>query len=149
MKTKFCRKCGNKLEESWNACPNCGAPLSDSTFHERPDENPFEKRFRNPYRQEFVESPRKERRIAQIKLYGNLSLLFGIFSLIFGFVLGMFTGQFGWVILEIIFGILATIFGGVTLYKGEISYIALGGLILGGASLILFFYFMPLILMRY
>jgi uncharacterized membrane protein YvbJ len=30
----YCPKCGNKVEENMNICPNCGAPLSGGTHNQ-------------------------------------------------------------------------------------------------------------------
>jgi hypothetical protein len=143
MKTNFCGKCGKKLEESWNACPECGTPLSESPSPEKIDVNPFDRSHRDSYVPEHFDTSQIGKKYFQLNLIGFISLFFGILSSIFGFILGIFTGEYGWIILEIIFGIIAMIIGGISLSKSEINYPALGGLILGGANLILFWYIIP------
>jgi uncharacterized membrane protein len=149
MKTKYCRYCGKELGESWNACPNCGSIISESTSQEKSYPNPFQMRFKNPNKQEHVENVRNGNKLAQIDILGNLAISFGILSLVFGFVIGIVTGLFVGIILEIVFGILAMIFGGVALYQGEINYKALVGLILGGFNLIILFYFLPFVWFKF
>jgi hypothetical protein len=146
MKTNFCRNCGKKLEASWNACPECGTPLSDSQSPEKIMVNPFDRSHRESYVPEHLDTTQRDKKYFELNLIGFISLIFGIFSSIFGFVLGIFTGDYGWIILEIIFAVVAMIIGGISLYKSEINYPALGGLILGGANLILFWYFIPFML---
>lgn len=149
MKTKFCRYCGKELGESWNACPNCGSKISESTSYEKSYPNPFQMRFKNPNKQEHVENVQNVNKLAQIDILGILAISFGILSLVFGFVIGIVTGLFVGIIFEIVFGILAMIFGGVALYQGEINYKALVGLILGGFNLIILFYFLPFVWFKF
>jgi len=149
MKTKFCRYCGKELGESWNACPNCGSKISESTSYEKSFTNPFQMRFKNPSKQEHVENVQSGNKLAQTDILGILAISFGILSLVFGFVVGVFVGLLVGIVLEIVFGILAMIFGGVALYQGETNYRALVGLILGGFNLIIQFYFMPFVWFRF
>ncbi len=149
MKTKYCRYCSKELGESWNACPNCGNIISESTSQEKININPFQIHFKNHFKQEHTENVRAGNKFAQIDILGILAITFGILSLVFGFVIGLLAGQFVGVIMEIVFGILAMIFGGVALYKEKINYKALVGLILGGFNLIAFWYFMPFVWFRY
>ena len=149
VKTKFCTSCGEELEESWSGCPSCGSIITESTSQEISKINPFQMRFKRLYTQEHEENVRSDNNIAQIDIPGILAITFGILSLFFGFVIGILTGQFVGVILEIVCGILAMIFGGVALYTGEINYKALVGLILGGFNLILFWYFLPFVFFRF
>jgi len=149
METKYCASCGKQLEESWNACPNCGSIISESTSQEKSNINPFQMRGENPYKKEIAENVRNSNKIAQIDIIGGLAIFFGILSLFFGFVIGLLVGQFVGIILEIVFGILAMIFGGIAISKGEVNYMGLSGLILGGINLILFFYFMPFVWFRF
>jgi hypothetical protein len=146
MKTNFCGKCGKELKESWNSCPECGTPLSESPSTDKIVVNPFDRSHRDSYGAEHFDTTQRDKNFFQLNLIGFISFIFGILSSFFGFVLGIFTGDYGWIILEIIFGVVAMIIGGISLYKSEINYPALGGLILGGANLILFWYFIPFML---
>lgn len=140
MKTKFCLYCSEEIKKSWNSCPNCGTKIPKSATQELPKINPFKKRFKNPNKRVQPENLRDANlEDDPTNLLGYLSLLFGILGLVFGYGLGQLIG----VILEIILAIFAMIFGGIPLYKGKINKVALAGLILGGANIILFFYFWP------
>ena len=91
MKTKFCGYCGKELEESWNACPNCGNILSNLTNQKKPTVNPFKIRFLDPIKQQYMRTLRSTINVKK-DILGYLSLLFGILSSTFGFVIGVFTG---------------------------------------------------------
>ena len=145
MKIKFCTSCGEELEESWNSCPSCGIMITESTSQNISNINPFQMRNKNPYAQERKENVRSGIQNFQIDIPGILAITFGIFSLFFGFYVGLITGQYEGVIMEIVFAILAMIFSGVALYKEKINYKALLGLILGGFNLIIFWYFIPFV----
>ena len=149
MKTKFCTSCGEKLEEAWRKCPSCGIIITESTSQAISDINPFQMRFKNLYKQNQEDNIRNDNNIPQIDIPGFLAITFGTLSLFFGFVIGLISGQLGGVILEIVFAILAMIFGGVALYKGEINYKALIGLILGGFNLIIFWFYVPFVWFRF
>jgi hypothetical protein len=138
MKTKFCLYCGEEIKKSWDSCPNCGTEISKAAAQELPKINPFKKRFKNPNKRVQAENLR-DGSLGDIQpnSLGYLSILFGILGLVFGVSIGQVLG----VVLEITFAILAMIFGGYPLYKGEANKVALGGLILGAANIVLFFYF--------
>ena len=150
MKTKFCLYCGEEIKKSWVSCPNCGTEISKAAAQELPKVNPFRKRFKNSDEQLHIENLRDgSLGDNRPKSLGYLSILFGILGLVFGYGLGVFFGQVLGVVLEITFAILAMISGGYPLYKGENNKVALGGLILGAANIVLFFYFMPLFWARF
>ena len=66
--------------------------------------------------------------------------------IIFCFIWGATIAVIAAIILEIIFGILAMVFGGIVLIKRKINYRALVGLILGGINFMMFWYLFLFIL---
>lgn len=140
MKTKFCTYCGIEIEEGWSICPDCGNKIYESTNQKTQPKNPFQARFRHPNKQEYPKYVRRDDKFAQKVIFGNLALTFGILSLVSGFIFVVFLDRLAGIILEIIFAILAMVFGGIVVFKREINYRALGGLILGGLNLMGFWY---------
>jgi hypothetical protein len=129
--------CGEVLKKSWDSCPNCRTTISNSSSQELPKINPFKKQGNAKIHKNSI------LKSGQINILGYLSLIFAILGLVFGYGLGAFLDQWVGVVLEIVVSIIAMIFGGIPLYKGEINKVALAGLILGGINFILLYYLMP------
>lgn len=150
MKTKFCLYCNEKIKKSWNSCPNCGTIISESAPQKLPKINPFKIRFKNPNKHVNARNLRDGNlEDDHPNILGYFAILFGILGLVIRYGLGVFLDQLVGVILGIIFSILAMIFGGIPLYKGEINKVALAGLILGGINIVLFLFFMPIFWNRF
>jgi len=116
----YCTSCGSELEESWNACPNCGRILRESQVPQQQSISQAQSqplRAPQPYR---VQPYQRSYSSGNGNIYGIVSLVCGLIGL-FGAIL-----YFG-----IVLGIVAIAMGGIGLSRDDNNSMAVIGLILG------------------
>ena len=116
----FCTECGQKIEEIWNICPQCG---KDLTKFKTLQPQPVPRLPPQPSTPR-VPTYQKSTSMGGQNTYGAVALVCGIVGLFFG---------------SIIFGIIAIIIGCLGLNRDENSGMAIIGLILGVIDIIIFF----------
>ncbi|MFW9973480.1 MAG: zinc-ribbon domain-containing protein [Candidatus Odinarchaeota archaeon] len=121
----YCINCGNKVEDSWNICPNCGKALKEQQVPQIQPQQQIPQQSQlyreQPYQRTFTRAGNS---------YGTTALICGLLGMIFGiFYIG------------IVLGIIAIIMGGIGLSKDESPSMATIGLVLGIFDFILFFIF--------
>ncbi len=131
----YCTYCGNEIEDSWNACPNCGSKLKESNVPQTPvrsQPNPYQQtqqQLRNPYQTQQVQPYQKK--------YGTTGNNFGIASIICG-ILGL---VLGFAFIGPFLGIPAIILGGLGISRDESGALGAVGIVLGIIDLIFAFFF--------
>ncbi|MCK4286462.1 MAG: zinc-ribbon domain-containing protein [Candidatus Lokiarchaeota archaeon] len=116
----YCTNCGSEIEDSWNACPNCGRVLRESQIPQQqsiPQTQLQPQRAPQPYR---VQPYQRSYSSGNGNVYGIVALVCGLIGL-FGAVL-----YFG-----IVLGIVAIAMGGIGLSRDDNNSMAVIGLILG------------------
>jgi hypothetical protein len=123
----YCTDCGSEIEDSWNACPNCGKVLKETQVSQQPtmpQTQPQPQQATQPYQRSYLSGG------------GNT---FGIIALICGLI-----GLFGvFLYFGIVLGIVAMAMGGIGLSRDDNNAMAVIGLILGIIDLVccIVFYF--------
>jgi len=123
--TPYCMECGGEIEESWNACPNCGKVRKEvNPPQPRPVAQPLPQPQPQPYQTRLYQ---RSYSMGREKNYGTAALVCGI--------IGLFCGG-------IIFGIGAIILGVLGLSRDENTGMAVLGLVLGIIDFVCFFMMM-------
>ncbi len=123
----FCINCGSEIEDSWNACPNCGKILREIQIPRKqaiPQAQPQFQQTPQPYQRSYSSGGKN--------IYGAVALICGLIGLFGAFA------YFG-----IVLGVVAIAMGGIGLSRDDNNAMAVIGLILGiidfVCSLLLFF----------
>lgn len=127
MSPPYCIECGSEIEESWNACPNCGKVVKGrETSQPQPIVQPQPQPQPLPYQTNPYQARTYQRSYSTAgqSTYGAVALVCGI--------IGLFCGG-------VIFGIVAIIMGGLGLSRDENSSMAVIGLVLGVIDFVCFF----------
>jgi hypothetical protein len=125
MSPPYCIECGSEIDDSWNACPNCGKVVRGREVTPpqpiAPPSPPQPPQQPNPYR---TQPYQRSYATGGQSTYGVVALVCGI--------VGLFCGG-------IIFGIVAIIMGGMGLNRDENTGAAIIGLVLGIIDVACFF----------
>ena len=124
----YCTNCGTELEESWNACPNCGKKLKEEEIsHSLPQQQPY-----IPTQPPSVQVQPYQRayKPTLANPYGIAALICGLLCLIFGISYA-----------SPILGIAAIILGGFGISRDENNAMAMIGVILGILDFVFFLLF--------
>ncbi len=108
----YCTNCGSEIEDSWNACPNCGKVLRETKAPQQQAAPRIQPPPPQPYQRSYSSGGGN--------IYGTVALVCGLIGL-FGVVL-----YFG-----IVLGIVAIALGGIGLSRDNNNAMAIIGLILG------------------
>jgi len=112
----YCTNCGSEVEDSWNACPNCGRILRATQVPQHqsiPQAQPQRQHAPQPYQ---VQPYQRSYSSSGGNTYGTIAIVLGI--------IGLFCGG-------IIFGFIAIVMGGLGLNRDDNNGMAIVGLVLG------------------
>ena len=116
----YCSNCGSEVEDSWNACPDCGRILKETQVPQQqtiPQVQPQPQPTTNPYR---VQPYQRSYSSGNGNTYGIVALICGLIGLCGAFL------YFG-----IVLGIVAISMGGIGLNRDDNNSMAVIGIILG------------------
>jgi len=123
----FCINCGQEIEESYNACPNCGKVLKEENI-----QKPVPQAYPQPQAPIQVQPYQRSYPNKFGNTYGAVALVLGLI----GLCVGVYTFGFIW-------GILAIALGGMGLSRDDNHSLAIVGLVLGILDIICFaFYYL-------
>jgi hypothetical protein len=126
----YCTNCGSEVEDSWNACPNCGKTLKEAEIPQlQPQQQP-----QAPVQPQVIQTQPYHRTYSSSwnNNYGSAALIIGIIGLFCGI---SYAG--------LVLGIAAIILGGLGISRDENNALAMIGIVLGILDFVcfLFFYF--------
>ena len=112
----YCINCGSEIEETWNACPNCGKVLRETRIPQQPA----------------MPQPQQAPQPHQVQPYQRVyssggGNTYGIVALVCGLI-GLLGALY---FLGIVLGIVAMVMGGIGLSRDDNNSMAVIGLILG------------------
>ncbi|MFW9998661.1 MAG: zinc-ribbon domain-containing protein [Candidatus Hodarchaeota archaeon] len=127
----YCTNCGTELEESWNACPNCGKTLKQEQISQSlPQQQPY-----IPTQPQAVQVQPYHRtyRPSGSNTYGIAALICGLIGLVLSFTYG-----------APVLGLAAIVLGGLGISRDDNNAMAMIGVILGIVDFVFFllFYFL-------
>ena len=121
----YCINCGQEIQESWNACPNCGKVLKEE---EAP--KPIPQLYTQPQAPIQIQPYQRSYSNRGGNTYGTVALILGLVGLCGGFF------YFG-----VVLGIAAVAMGGIGLNRDDNNGMAIVGLILGILDIACFVFF--------
>ncbi|KKK44663.1 hypothetical protein LCGC14_1100730 [marine sediment metagenome] len=121
----YCINCGQEIQESYNACPNCGKVLKEVIAPQ-----PTPQSYPQPQAPIQVHPYQRSYSNRGGNTYGIVALILGLVGLVGGIY------NFG-----IVLGIAAVAMGGIGLNRDDNNGMAIAGLILGILDIVLFVFF--------